>query len=136
MLAAAQLKLDAALPAEMRARAALVRERFHLDAPGWYYDGDSVPHLSTVADTVWKQRRIEVQYRRWRAPTDVSRSLDPHGIVLKAGKTEKGTKAVMSHTGSLAGSYRVYSSVFKQCGMTEAKDWEELIDFAKVKITK
>jgi predicted DNA-binding transcriptional regulator YafY len=86
VLAAAQLKLDAALPAEMRARAALVRERFHLDAPGWYYDGDSVPHLSTVADTVWKQQRIEVRYRRWRAPTDVTRSLDPHGIVLKAGK--------------------------------------------------
>src|SRR5215470_11162842 len=86
VLAAAQLKLDAALPAEMRARAALVRERFHLDAPGWYYDGDSVPHLSMVADTVWKQQRIEIRYRRWRAPTDVTRSLDPHGIVLKAGK--------------------------------------------------
>src|SRR5438445_7691965 len=52
-------------------------------------------------------------------------------IVLKAGKTERGTKAVMSHTGSLAGSYRVYSSVFKQTGIIEAKDWEELIDFAK-----
>jgi predicted DNA-binding transcriptional regulator YafY len=86
VLAAAQLKLDAALPAEMRARAALVRERFHLDAPGWYYDGDSAPHLSTVADAVWKQQRIEVRYRRWRAPTDVTRRLDPYGIVLKAGK--------------------------------------------------
>jgi predicted DNA-binding transcriptional regulator YafY len=86
VLAAAQLKLDAALPAEMRARAALVRERFHLDAPGWYYDGDSVPHLSEIAGTVWKQQRIEVRYRRWRAPTDVTRRLDPHGIVLKAGK--------------------------------------------------
>jgi predicted DNA-binding transcriptional regulator YafY len=86
VLAAAQLKLDAALPAEMRARAALVRERFHLDAPGWYYDNDSVPHLSAVADTVWKQQRIEIRYRRWRAPTDVTRRLDPHGIVLKAGK--------------------------------------------------
>ncbi len=86
VLAAAQLKLDAALPADLRARAALVRERFHLDAPGWYYDGDSVPHLSTVADTVWKQQRIEVRYRRWRAPTDVTRRLDPHGIVLKAGR--------------------------------------------------
>jgi len=86
VLAAAQLKLDAALPAEMRARAALVRERFHLDAPGWYYDGDSVPHLSEIAGTVWRQQRIEVRYRRWRAPTDVTRRLDPHGIVLKAGK--------------------------------------------------
>jgi predicted DNA-binding transcriptional regulator YafY len=86
VLAAAQLKLDAALPAEMRARAALVRERFHLDAPGWYYDGDLVPHLSDIAGTVWKQQRIEIRYRRWRAPTDVTRRLDPHGIVLKAGK--------------------------------------------------
>jgi predicted DNA-binding transcriptional regulator YafY len=86
VLAAAQLKLDAALPAEMRARAALVRERFHLDTPGWYYDGDSVPHLTAIADTVWKQQRIEIRYRRWRAPTDVTRCLDPHGIVLKAGK--------------------------------------------------
>src|SRR5258708_17548318 len=81
VLAAAQLKLDAALPADLRARAALVRERFHLDAPGRYYDGDSVPHLSTVADTVWKQQRIEVRYPRWRTPTDLTRPMDPHRIV-------------------------------------------------------
>src|ERR1700733_3360998 len=38
--AAAQLKLRAALPAELRERSARIEERFHLDAPGWYYDGD------------------------------------------------------------------------------------------------
>jgi predicted DNA-binding transcriptional regulator YafY len=86
VLAGAQLKLDAALPAEMRARAALVRERFHLDAPGWYYDSDPPPHLGTVAEAVWRQRRVKIRYRRWRGPTDVTRRLDPHGIVLKAGK--------------------------------------------------
>jgi predicted DNA-binding transcriptional regulator YafY len=86
VLAAAQLKLDAAMPAEMRTRAAMIRERFHLDAPGWYSDGDSVPYVAAVADAVWNQHRIEVRYRRWRAPTDVTRRLDPHGIVLKAGK--------------------------------------------------
>ena len=86
VLAAAQLKLDAAMPAEMRTRAAMIRERFHLDAPGWYSDGDSVPYLGAVAEAVWNQRRIEVRYRRWHAPTDVTRRLDPHGIVLKAGK--------------------------------------------------
>jgi predicted DNA-binding transcriptional regulator YafY len=84
--AAAELKLQAALPAELRDRAARIRERFHLDAPGWYSDGDSSPYLPAVADAVWNQRRIEVRYRRWVAPTNVTRTLDPHGIVLKAGR--------------------------------------------------
>jgi predicted DNA-binding transcriptional regulator YafY len=86
MLAAAQLKLQAALPAELRERAQRIQERFHLDAPGWYQDGDSSPHLAAVADAVWNQRRIEVRYRRWASPTDVTRTLEPYGVVLKTGK--------------------------------------------------
>ena len=85
-LATAQLKLQAALPADLRERAAGMRDRFHVDAPGWHYDGDSSPCLAAVADAVWNQRRIEVSYRRWAAPTDVTRTLEPHGLVLKAGK--------------------------------------------------
>ena len=84
--ASAELKLQAALPAELRDRAARIRERFHLDTPGWYSDGDSSPYLPAVADAVWNQRRIEVRYRRWAAPTNVTRTLDPHGVVLKAGR--------------------------------------------------
>ncbi len=86
MLAAARLKLSAALPPGLRERAAVVEERFYLDAPGWYADGDSSPYLATVAEAVWSQRRIEILYRRWTAPTDVTRTLDPHGIVLKGGR--------------------------------------------------
>lgn len=52
-------------------------------------------------------------------------------VVLKSGKTEKGTKAVSSHTGSLAGSAKIYSSVFKQTGAIEANYFEELFDFAR-----
>lgn len=52
-------------------------------------------------------------------------------IILKGGKTETGTKAAASHTGSLAGSAKIYSSVFKQTGLIEANSWEELFDFAK-----
>jgi len=52
-------------------------------------------------------------------------------VVLKAGKTEKGTKAVTSHTGSLAGSARIYSAAFRQTGVIEAATWEELFDFSK-----
>src|SRR5438046_765616 len=36
VLAAAQLKVRAALPAELRAHADRISGRFHLDAPGWY----------------------------------------------------------------------------------------------------
>jgi predicted DNA-binding transcriptional regulator YafY len=86
VMATAELKLQAALPAELRERAARIRERFHLDAPGWYQDGDRAPYLAAVADAVWDQRRIEVRYRRWAEPTDVTRTLEPYGLVLKAGR--------------------------------------------------
>ncbi len=86
VLATAQLKLQAALPQELRERSARVQERFHLDAPGWYHDGDTSPYLAAVADAVWNQRRIKVRYRRWAAPAEVTRTLDPHGLVLKTGK--------------------------------------------------
>lgn len=44
-LAAAQLKLHAALPPELRAQANRMRSRFHLDAPGWYAPDTQVPFL-------------------------------------------------------------------------------------------
>src|SRR5215218_5358364 len=65
VLAAAQLKLLAALPPELRSRAGRVRERFHLDAPGWFQEADQPPDLALIADAVWNQRRLQVRYRRW-----------------------------------------------------------------------
>ncbi len=52
-------------------------------------------------------------------------------IILKGGKSEAGIKAVASHTGSLAGSAKIYSSIFKQTNLIEASNWVELFDFAK-----
>ncbi len=52
-------------------------------------------------------------------------------IVLKGGKTDIGARAVLTHTSSMAGSSKIYSSVFKQTGAIEAANWEELFDFAK-----
>jgi hypothetical protein len=63
VVATAQLKLKAALPPALRVRAARIQERFHLDAPGWYHDGDDSPHLAAVADAVWSQRAMQVRYR-------------------------------------------------------------------------
>ena len=86
VVAGAERKLEAALPPELRQRAETVRARFHLDAPGWYDDGEATPHLSTIAGAVWEQRRVAVLYRRWKEPSIVRRVLDPLGIVLKAGR--------------------------------------------------
>ncbi|WP_306324746.1 helix-turn-helix transcriptional regulator [Streptomyces venezuelae] len=85
VLAAAQLKLTAALPTPLRDRAGRIRERFHLDALGWYREQDSPPALVALAGAVWNQRRIQVRYRRWAEPQEVERELDPYGLVLKAG---------------------------------------------------
>lgn len=86
VMAAAQLKLKAALPAQLRAQAGRIQERFHLDAPGWYGDPDEVPHLPTVAGAVWNRRVVQIRYSRWKEPTEVDRRLEPHGLVLKAGR--------------------------------------------------
>lgn len=83
MLAAAQLKLMSALPSDLRERAGRIRERFHLDAPGWFRDTESPPHLTAVADAVWGQRRLRIAYRRWGG--EVERTVDPIGLVLKGG---------------------------------------------------
>jgi predicted DNA-binding transcriptional regulator YafY len=82
-LAAAEQKLMAALPAELRHRAGRVTERFHLDSTGWFTDPDQPAHLIALAESVWEQRELRVRYRRWRG--EVERTLRPLGIVLKGG---------------------------------------------------
>jgi predicted DNA-binding transcriptional regulator YafY len=86
VVAAAQLKVQAALPAELRERSARIAERFLLDTPGWYADGDDAPFLPAVAAAVWEQHPVEISYHRWAAPTEVTRLVEPHGIVLKGGR--------------------------------------------------
>jgi predicted DNA-binding transcriptional regulator YafY len=84
-LATATLKLRAALPSSFRESADRLSERFYLDAPGWYWEADDLPHLPLVASAVWDHQVIQVRYRRWKEPTEVTRRLEPHGLVLKAG---------------------------------------------------
>lgn len=52
-------------------------------------------------------------------------------IVYKAGKTAAGCKAAQSHTGSIAGSWEITQSMFKQVGIIEASTSLELLDLAK-----
>jgi len=85
VLAAAQLKVLAALPPELRSRASRLRQRFHLDAPGWFQEPEVVPHLQGIAEAVWADNQLRMSYRRGGETDAVERLVDPLGLVLKAG---------------------------------------------------
>jgi acyl-CoA synthetase (NDP forming) len=53
-------------------------------------------------------------------------------VVLKAGKSEKGKRAVSSHTGSLAGSYTAVEAVAKQFGMILVETYDELFEMLSI----
>ncbi len=82
---AAELKLLAALGPDQRDRAGRLKDRFHLDVPAWYRDAENSPHLPAIAEAVLHDRRVDVVYRRWAAPREVERTLEPYGLVLKNG---------------------------------------------------
>jgi predicted DNA-binding transcriptional regulator YafY len=82
-LATARLKVLAALPSELQERAARAQRLFHLDARGWFRAEDSVPHLPSLAALVWRGCRARIRYRE--GARVVQRTIDPLGLVLKAG---------------------------------------------------
>ncbi|MBD3404515.1 MAG: CoA-binding protein [Candidatus Lokiarchaeota archaeon] len=53
-------------------------------------------------------------------------------VVLKGGQSEAGHRATQSHTSSLAGNRVVASAAFKQFGVIEAIDEDEVMAFSKV----
>ena len=83
VVAAARLKVLAALPTELRARASRLVERFHLDAAAWYHADEPVPLLGPLSEAVWEGQRVQIAYNR--GDKTVDRVLEPLGLVLKAG---------------------------------------------------
>jgi len=51
-------------------------------------------------------------------------------VVMKFGRTQKGSMVAASHTGAMAGSHAVYSSVFRQCGVVEVTRTQDLLNTA------
>jgi len=49
-------------------------------------------------------------------------------ILWKAGLTASGSRAIISHTGSLSGSEKVWAAALKQAGVVQVESAEELID--------
>jgi acetyltransferase len=66
-----------------------------------------------------------------RAFVELAAAIPKPVVVLKAGKTSEGSRAVSSHTASLAGDYRVFSDVLAQHGIVEARNEFELTCFCE-----
>lgn len=52
-------------------------------------------------------------------------------LVVKAGRSEAGARATASHTGSMAGSDKIYEAAIKQAGGIRCRDIVELFDMAR-----
>ncbi len=52
-------------------------------------------------------------------------------IIVKSGRTSVGSRAVSSHTGTLAGSDAAYNAGFRQSGVLRSDSLEEMLDYCR-----
>src|SRR5215813_4729084 len=64
ILEGARMKIWASLTGEARERAGRTAERFHLDPVRWYGTPEPVPCLAQLADAVWRDRCVRMEYVR------------------------------------------------------------------------
>jgi len=84
-LRSALRKLLSVLPAPHRPGAERAAGRVVVDPRGWMRSREDLPHLGTVQEAVWSDRKLRLRYRRPGAAAPVERLLDPYGLVAKAG---------------------------------------------------
>lgn len=72
-------------------------------------------------------------FRQGRDFINIARCITPEKPVftLKVGRTALGSRAALSHTGSLAGTDALYDAAFKQSGVVRVKTLEQLLDASK-----
>ena len=68
--------------------------------------------------------------RKLLAAADRALVLGKPIVLTKVARSGAGARAAASHTGSLAGTDRVYSGVFRQAGIIRARNDEHLLDLA------
>ena len=91
----------------------------------WFAEDDRVNCIAAYIEGIKKPALLE------RALRTAALRRKPV-VVLKAGMTEKGSFAAASHTGSLAGDYATYESVFRKYGVIVTKSLQELTSTARM----
>lgn len=78
-------KLLAAMPAPRRPEVEQARERVVVDPRGWMRSPEPLPAMDVVQDALWRDRRLRMHYRRRDDPGSRRYTVDPYGLVTKAG---------------------------------------------------
>jgi predicted DNA-binding transcriptional regulator YafY len=81
---AAMLKLTAALPAARRQDEERVRQRYYIDSSWWSQAEEPLPHLQTIQQAVWEDRKLAITY----VPlfeVQIEREVDPYGLAARSG---------------------------------------------------
>jgi len=82
----------------------------------WFQDDEETSCVSLYIEGLRDGRRF----------IDVAKKSNKPIIALKSGVSAHGAAAAASHTGSLAGGAKVYSAAFKQAGVIQATDLDNL----------
>jgi acyl-CoA synthetase (NDP forming) len=85
------------------------------------------PQTNVVLAFIEEFRRPEQFIDVARKARDVGKPL----IVLKVGRSELAQRAVVAHTGALAGSDAVCDAVFRKYGVLRARDLDEMLETAE-----
>jgi predicted DNA-binding transcriptional regulator YafY len=75
-------KLMAAMPEPMKAQAAHLQQRLHVDPTGWRDTGEDLSMLAAVQDAVSRDRKLTFDYTKPDGEQS-SRTVDPLGLVSK-----------------------------------------------------
>jgi len=93
-------------------------------------DDDLIDYFSQDPDTSVIGLYIEA-VKDGRAFMNSIKACHKPVLVVKAGRSSAGARATASHTGSMAGSDKVYSAAIKQAGGIRCRDIVELFDMAR-----
>ena len=84
----------------------------------WFQDDDDTSCISLYIEGMRDGRKFIDSAKASKKPI----------IALKSGVSAHGAAAAASHTGSLAGAAKIYGSAFKQAGVIQASDLDDLFD--------
>ncbi|PKN83392.1 MAG: CoA-binding protein, partial [Chloroflexi bacterium HGW-Chloroflexi-7] len=84
----------------------------------WFDEDDNTTCVSLYIEGMKNGRKF----------IDAARKSSKPIVALKSGVSAHGSAAAASHTGSLAGAAKIYNSAFKQAGVIEASDLNNLFN--------